>query len=199
MWDTLAYVWIARLIFVIVLGVGLARAQAGLVATGSVDRNGQARHYTVRHLPVSAFPELPAVVARGLTARGCAVPQTYEAHGPENVIRGSFERAGSEDWAALCSVDGNVSLLVFFASDLEKPAELATAPETARLQPGNGGELGFNWAIDPATPERVQEAQKGMFPRPERLEHDAVADSVIEREAVYRYFANGAWGVVPLP
>jgi hypothetical protein len=188
-----------------------------LVTTGRVSVNGGFVPYTVRHLPVSSFPELPAPVVAELTRRGCLIPQTYEAHGPENVIRGSFERAGSADWAVLCSVVrglavGRVSLLVFFASNLATPATLATASETDRLQPRPGSsadfaEWGFNWGIDPASPHRLQEAQNGLEasaptrpgPRPAPFDHDALADSVIERRTVYHYYAKGVWSALPLP
>ncbi len=176
-----------------------------LVTTGRISVSGSAVPYTIRRLPVSSFPELPAPVAAALDRRGCLIPQTYEAHGPENVVRGSFERAGSADWAVLCSVGGgsaesSVSLLVFFASNSATPVTLATAAETDRLQfhPGHA-EWGFNWAIDPASPKRVREAQNGLEPRPASLDHDALADSAIDRRTVYRYYARGAWSELPLP
>ncbi len=56
--------------------------------------------------------------------------------------------------------------------------------------------LGFNWGIDPASPETVHEAQFGMSHPPPRLDHDALADSVIDRRTIYRVFAKGAWTVV---
>ena len=129
---------------------------------------------------MNAFPQLPPAVQDALTRRGCLIPQTYEAHGPENVVHASLERRGSSDWAVLCSANGAVSLLVFFAGSGE-PTVLATAPETERLQShGSSNVLGFNWAIDPASPEDVHEAQLGMRHPPPRLDHDAIADSVID-------------------
>lgn len=191
---------LVRPIFAALFAAALLPAQqAGLTSTGTVERDGEAHPYTVRHLPVAAFPELPALVAQALAARNCTIPQSYEAHGPENVIHGSLERAGSADWAVLCSAEGRVSLLVFFASAPERPVTLASVAETDRLdsRPGTEG-LGFNWAIDPASPERVHQAQNGVSPRPPRPEHDAVADSRIERRTEYRYFTNGEWSVLPL-
>ena len=62
------------------------------------------------------------------------IPQTYEAHRPENVIHASLQRAGSSDWAVLCAAKGTVSLLVFFGSEPAAPMELASAQETERLR-----------------------------------------------------------------
>jgi hypothetical protein len=125
------------------------------------------------------------------------IPQTYEAHGPENVVRGSFERRGSADWTVLCSVKGTVSLLVFFAEQADEPAVLASVPETDRLGPstfsGQKASLGFNWVIDAAAPERVHQAQMAMKNRPALLDHDAVAESAIDQWTVYYYFDGKNW------
>lgn len=163
--------------------------------SGQVTVDGRATPYLIRHLPVNAFPQLPAAVGDALTRRGCLIPQSYEARQPENVINASFERQGSSDWAVLCSVDGRVSLLVFFAGR-DDPMVLATSAETDRLQAhGVTNVLGFNWAIDPASPDAVHLAQLGMR-HPPRLDHDALADSVIEQKTIYRVYMKGGWTVV---
>jgi hypothetical protein len=176
-----------------------AQSETPLTRTGQLVVAGQPVRFIVRHLPVSSFPALPAVVGLQLSRRGCTIPQTYEAHRPENVVHASLERAGSSDWAVLCSSGGTVSLLVFFGSGGE-PAVLATALETDRLQAHDPtGVLGFNWGIDPATPEQVHQAQSGLDPRPVRLDHDALADAVVDRKTVYRFFVHDAWTLVAMP
>ncbi len=164
--------------------------------SGQIIANGRAVPYLVRHLPVSSFPQLPVAVQAELNRRGCLIPQTYEAHAPENVVEASLERAGSKDWAVLCSVKGTVSLLVFFANRAE-PVVLASAPETERLEAhGGAGVLGFDWGIDAATPEQVREAQAGMRKLPPRLDHDALAETVIDQTTVYHYYSGNLWVVV---
>ena len=83
--------------------------------------DGHPTPYLIRHLPVSSFPDLPPAVQEQLDRRGCLIPQTYEAHQPENVVHASLERPGSSDWAVLCSAQGTVSLLVFFGSGSSQP------------------------------------------------------------------------------
>ncbi|UWZ86584.1 hypothetical protein [Occallatibacter riparius] len=174
-------------------------ALQSLVTTGEVTLRGQTRQYVVRHLPSSSFPDLPDAVANELNQRGCLIPQTYQAHQPENVVHGSFQRAGSSDWAVLCSVKGTVSLLVFFDSS-SKPSVLATSPETQRLQAHEStGVLGFNWGIDAASPQVVHDAQNGLSPRPARLDHDALSDSIVDRKTIYHYFADSAWSLLDMP
>jgi hypothetical protein len=160
---------------------------------------GRSIPYLIRHLPVSSFPELPAEIQSQLNQRGCLIPQTYEAHHPENVVRASLERRGSSDWAVLCSAQGTVSLLVFLEGNSAQPILLASAQETERLQAhGSSGVLGFNWGIDPATPERIHEAQSGMKRRPARLDHDALADSIVDRQTVYHFYAKSFWTLVDM-
>jgi hypothetical protein len=77
---------------------------------------------------------------------------------------------------------------------------LATAPETERLQVHeSGGELGFNWGIDAASPQAVHDAQIGLAPHPPRPDHDALADSVIDRKTTYHYFSHGKWSLLDMP
>ncbi len=162
--------------------------------SGKVIVDGRPTPYLIRHLPVDSFPQLPPGIQGALTSRGCLIPQTYEAHQPENVVHASLERRGSSDWAVLCSAGGAVSLLVFFASNPGDPMVLARAPETERLQShGSGGVLGFNWAIDPASPEQVHEAQMQMPRPPPRIDHDALADSVIDQRTIYHFYSHNAW------
>lgn len=181
----------------------LAAAQSALVQlneTGRVLIAGRSMPYIIRHLPVASFPQIPMVMQGVLNTRGCLIPQTYEAHRPENVIHGSFERAGSSDWAVLCSVHGTVSLLVFFGSNPEHPFTLASAPATERVQVHDtSGVLGFNWGIDAASPRHVRDAQAGMYPRPPMISHDALADTAVEHSTEYHYYSNGAWTLLPTP
>jgi hypothetical protein len=136
-------------------------------------------------MPVSSFPHLPAVVAQQLDARGCMIPQTYEARAPENVISGSFEKKGSSDWAALCSVHGISTLYVFFASDLAHPIALRSQPDTLWLGREWGEDYGSAWGI--AThPARL------MRPR-DQADHDGIEDAFVEQSRVVHYFRDGHW------
>lgn len=171
-----------------------------LTETGQVIANGRSVNYVVHRLPPSSFPDLPAPIADVLNRRGCLIPQTYEARRPENVVRAALERAGSQDWALLCSAKGTVALMVFFSSAPEHPMILASAPETERLQAHDPTQvLGFNWGIDPASPERIHEAQTGLERRPPAPDHDALADSMVDHRTVYRFYSKGKWTLVDLP
>jgi hypothetical protein len=175
-------------------------SETQLTESGQTVVAGLSTPYLIRHLPVSSFPDLPAEVQEVLNRRGCLIPQTYEAHQPENVVHARLERPGSLDWAVLCSAQGTVSLLVFFASMPGQPFVLASAPEIRRLQDhGDRGILGFNWGIDPASPNQVHEAQSGLGHRPPWLDHDAVADSIVDHRTIYHFYARNAWTLLEMP
>jgi hypothetical protein len=177
-----------------------AQTAPALNTSGNIMVDGKSAPYMIRHLPVSSFPNLPQAVRSEIEARGCLIPQTYEAHHPENVAHGSLQRAGSADWALLCSIEGTVSLMVFFGDAPTQPLVLASAQETEHLQRNTAtGVYGFNWAIDPASPERVHDAATGQRSRPPMLDHDALADSIIDRRTVYHFYANNAWTLLDLP
>jgi hypothetical protein len=173
--------------------------QAPLVESGQIIVDGHPTPYVIRHLPISSFPDLPPAIQQQLDHRGCLIPQTYEAHGPENVVHASLERPGSSDWAILCSARGTVSLLVFFGDDSSQTFTLASAPETERLQTHDpSGVLGFNWGIDPASPEQIHDAQLPMRHPPPRLDHDALADTLVDRHTVYHFYLKSAWIVLEM-
>jgi hypothetical protein len=198
---------------ILVSAASLALAHAGVLAqesspsqpdsserlneSGKTSVDGRMTSYLIRRLPASSFPDLPDAVADVLEQRGCLIPQTFQAHRPENVIHASLERPGSSDWAVLCSTHGNVELLVFFAHASNKPMMLASVPELERLQRhDSSGVLGFDWGIDPASPRRVREAQAGMEHHPSLLDHDALEDIVLNQKTVYRFYTHSAWTVV---
>ena len=165
--------------------------------SGKTSIDGRVESYLIRRLPASSFPDLPDAIADVLDQRGCMIPQTFQAHRPENVINASFEHPGSSDWAVLCSTHGNVELLVFFARIPNKPMTVASTPELERLQRhDSSGVLGFDWGIDPASPRQVREAQAGMEHHPPLLDHDALEDVVLNRKTVFRFYTHGAWTVV---
>jgi len=173
------------------------RSLPQLTESGQILVGGQMTRYLIRHLPVSSFPALPAAIQSQLERRGCVIPQTYEARRPENVIRASLERQGSSDWVVLCSAKGTVSLLVFFGGDPGHPFTLASAPETERLQSHDrSGVLGFNWGIDPASPQQVREAQASMEHRPPLADHDALADTLVDHHTIYHFYLKSAWVVL---
>ncbi|MGC1360393.1 MAG: hypothetical protein WA826_04395, partial [Silvibacterium sp.] len=143
------------------------------------------RQYRIRLLPVSSFPQLPAPVAQQLAQRGCMVPQTYEARQPENVIHGSFEKKGSSDWAALCSVNRVTTLYVFFQSDLPNAIPLRHQPDSQWL--------GVEWSLDYGSAWGIATHPARLMPPAGNADHDGIDDSFIEKSTNLHYFNDGNW------
>jgi len=176
-----------------------APAQA-LNESGKTSVDGKTVSYLIRRLPVTSFPDLPDPVAETLTQRGCLIPQTYQAHRPENVVRASFDRAGSSDWAVLCSAHGTVELLVFFGRDPGKGITVMSAPELERIERHDStGVYGFDWGIESASPQQVREVQSGLEHHPARVDHDALADTVLNQKTIYRFYAHEQWTKLEVP
>lgn len=194
------------LISALVLGHGCAKAQESGSGTqsfnesGKTSVNGKSVSYLIRRLPVDSFPDLPDQVAETLRQKGCLIPQTYQAHRPENVINASFDRAGSSDWALLCSTHGTVELLVFFERKPGKAMTVASAPELGRIQRHDStGVYGFNWGIDAVSPKQVREAQSGLEHHPPAVDHDGLADTVLSQKTIYHFYAHEEWTRLDLP
>ena len=168
--------------------------------SGRTTVEGKTVSYLIRRLPVQSFAELPDTVAQILTQRECLIPQTYQAHRPENVIHASFDRPGSSDWAVLCSAHGNVDLLVFFARSPGMPITIASAPELQRIQRHDStGVFGFDWGIDPVSPRQVHEVQSGLQRNAAPVDHDALADTVLNQKTTYHFFAHDQWTKLDVP
>lgn len=142
-------------------------------------------HYQIRLLPISSFPQLPAEVAAQLSHKGCMIPQTFEAHEPENVITGSFQKRGSADWAALCSIKGVTTLYVFFQSDFSHPIALRSQPDTKWL--------GIEWSEDYGSAWGISITPQAVMPRSDQADHDGIEDSYVGQSSVVHYFQSGQW------
>lgn len=143
------------------------------------------RQYRIRLLPVSSFPQLPALIAQQLLQRGCMIPQTYEAHQPENVIHGSFEKKGSDDWAVLCSMNHVSTLYVFFQSDLANPILLRHQPDS--------NWLGVEWSLDYGSAWGIATRPAQLIQPPGSADHDGIDDAFVEKSTTVHYFDNGQW------
>lgn len=156
---------------------------------------GRTQSYRIRLLPVAAFPQTPSGVAAELVRRGCLIPQSFEAQGPENLIHGAFREAGSDDWAALCSQGGWTTLYVFFAGAYNAPVALRRQADTVWLgaEPGSAV-CGSAWGI--ATRRLADLRASRSIERPAALDHDAIDDARLEQSVTVRYYTAGRWLVL---
>jgi hypothetical protein len=89
---------------VFVAAVAMTMRMAAGSQLPSPDAWKEADRATIR-LDPERFTEPPRPLQTELRRRECSIPQPF-GNGPrQNVIHGSFIRAGQVDWAALCSRD----------------------------------------------------------------------------------------------
>lgn len=100
-------------------------------------------------LAPTQFPEIPRNVVRELNRRGCTIPQEAFTRKRNNVIQGEFARRGQKDLAALCSVRGMSTILIFWRKSERDPAAIAPTEDRIFLQDTDGREISFSRSISP--------------------------------------------------
>jgi hypothetical protein len=70
-------------------------------------------------VPISAHRELPSEVAKDLRARGCEIVRG------QGIASGEFSGPGRRDWAVLCQIGHQASLLIYIEGS-RQPAVMAT-------------------------------------------------------------------------
>ena len=97
----------------------------------------------------------------------------------------------------LCSAQGTVSLLVFFGSASGRPIVLP--PRRKRngcRRHDSTGVLGFNWAIDPASPDNRTPGADRHGASLHRSTTTPLADSVMDHGTVYHIYIPARMDVV---
>ena len=141
------------------------------------------------------FLRMPAALRSELETRGCTVPQTWGAVWPNNVVRGHFVSASSDDWAALCSTRGSSSILVFSGGKVV--ATLAASPDRDHLAGILPGRAAFERQIDRIAPRAISEYCRMFAPKCPPIRHDGIEDSFKSNVSEVHYFDGAKWIVLP--
>ena len=158
-------------------------------STLSSEQHEAAPKIAIPRLPPTAFPELPQSVVRGLTKRGCTIPQAYLQTAPHNVIRGSFARNDQTDWAILCSAGGVTRILVFWKGSDETVSALASTNDDITQENGR-----YLRAILPVSSDRIKSYHDAFGgPKPPPIDHEGIDDCLGEKVSYVRYFYAGKW------
>lgn len=145
--------------------------------------------WRIRALPLASFPEMPAVMHAQMETRHCMIPQSYEAHRPENLVHGSFYALDKTDWAALCLSEGDVSLLIYRSGAAELVELMRVRLEDTVGTTGKPREpFGFYLAIDAVPPRRVRQ-----FVRSNPSTLDSIEVSIVDGNSVIHQWNGEAW------
>jgi hypothetical protein len=152
----------------------------------------------IRRLGLEAFPGLPPAIAAVLRARNCTVPQPAGATSPRNVIRGEFFESGQETWAALCSVNGWSTILVFRNGQDAAPHSLARKEDRNYLQSLDKHSVGYSREIRTVGRDFIVGHDNGHpVPKPPRINHHGIDDAFLEKASEVWYFHAGKWYKLP--
>jgi hypothetical protein len=140
---------------------------------------------TVRRLPLSAFPQLPAAIRREATRRGCAVPQSNETRDPHNVVRGEFTGSGVDGWALLCSREKASAILVCVDGARVACETVAESPDASWMQKLEGESLAYSRLLLKVSAGRSQDGVT--------LRQDAIEDAFAGKASDVWYRDRGRW------
>ena len=135
---------------------------------------------------------------RDLEARGCLVPQPWDARAPQNVVRGAFTAARAREWAVLCSVRGTSQILIYRSEQAGTGRvvdSLERAADGAWVQGIGGGRWGYSRllrVLPRGQTRRWREDGEGN-PIPRPVDHDALEQVFLDKAAEAFYFAAGRW------
>ncbi len=163
-------------------------------SAGDVKPNFEEAERRIVRLPPTAFPELPSGVVRELQRRGCTIPQTAYTKKPHNVITGEFAKPGQTDWAALCSVKGSSTILVFWNGSGQNAAAIAPMEDRIFLQGIAATQAGFSREISAVRRDFIMRHYNAYGgPKPPPIRHQGIDDAFIEKASVTWYFYAGKW------
>ena len=181
-----------KILIAIILSVPFVIA----ASSEELDKWEAADRETVR-LPPSDFPLLPGSVRDDLDARACTIPQVYCCNRePHNVVSGHFKDSRQVDWAILCSIDRQSTILVYWGGSAEIVSELSTTPDKHWLQGLVGDNVGFSHGISTVNAKYITDHARwygGEIEIPPVLDHEGINDGFIEKGSVVRYWYEGEW------
>jgi len=159
-----------------------------------LDKWEAADRETVRLSP-SDFSNLPKSVGNDLDARGCTIPQVYCRNcQPHNVISGHFKHSGQVDWAVLCSIDRQSTLLVYWGGSSVSVLELSTTADKHWLQGIGGDDIGFSHGISTVDAKYITDhAHWYGGELPPYLHHEGINEAFVEKASSVHYWYEGEW------
>jgi hypothetical protein len=137
------------------------------------------------------------VVRDELVRMNCTIPQVWHSQEQTNFVRGSFAAPGQVDWAALCSRNGESTIVIGWGGPIRCASEVAMSPDQIWLQGVGDGKVGFSRMIRQVGEQFIRRMREefGGPPLPP-LTHDGIDDYFVEKASQVHYCHNGKWLVL---
>jgi hypothetical protein len=164
-----------------------------LLSLVQIDQWEKANREVTRLAP-SSFRQLPKAVMQELERRNCTIPQVWNAYQPGNVIYGEFLKKGQKDWAVLCSVRLQSSILVLPAASPQTAFKIAEEEDLNMLQGVGDGKIGYSREITPVGEAFIrQHDEANGGPKPPPIDHLGINDAFVEKGSVVFYYYQNKW------
>jgi hypothetical protein len=175
----------------------LCWAVAGLALAQEIDWDKAA--LGIKRLSPDAFPAAPEPVRTALIRMGCTIPQYANAKQPHNLTTGSFAKPGQTDWAALCSRNGESSIIVFWGGSPTSTTILGQPTKDKEwLQGEADGTALYSHSIGSASIKTIKKyvARYGAVDIDGKnappITHDGIEDGSEKGSTIY-YYHGGKW------
>ncbi len=145
-------------------------------------------------LSPAAIRGLPANLVKELERRGCTIPQEALTKKTTNVIKGEFAKRGQTDWAALCSVNGASTILVFWKGSEKNPAVIAPMEDRIYIQGFKKDQFRYSRGIRTVAKDFIQRHHAAYGgPKPPAIDHQGIDDMFVGKASVVWYYYDGHW------
>jgi hypothetical protein len=143
----------------------------------------------------SELPGVPVVIAQQLEQRDCLIPvMNFEPRSDRNAIKGEFAVVGQQDWAALCSRNGHISIVVVWGGKHTCPSELHLTTEEAYLQSGSDQKMRFSRLITRVKSGNLRTYLQSNGETPKfAIKHDGIADVFVGKASEIYYCDANKW------
>ena len=149
----------------------------------------------VRRLPPDSLDFLPISVRWELNRRKCLIPQPFETES-RNAVKGAFTAKGEEEWAVVCSVEGNSQILFITSQSGTVVDSLAKGNDGAWVQGIGDGKSGYSLGINVLPQHSIADLKTDDDGKavPQPIDHDALDVAFIEKASVAYYRGrDGNW------
>ena len=145
-------------------------------------------------LSPAAIRSLPANLVKELERRGCTIPQEALTKKPNNVIKGEFAKRGQTDWAALCSLNGVSTILVFWKGSEKNPAAIAPMEDRIYIQGFKKDRFWNSRGIRTVGKDFIRRHHDTYGgPKPPSIDHQGIDDMFVGKASVVWYYYDGQW------
>ena len=146
----------------------------------------EAKKAKIERLSPMEFGEVPLNIRQQFADMGCTIPQLHRwwtAERPHNIVSGEFAVKGQTDWAALCSIDKKMAIVVLWGGldRCQSPVEAMRSDSFGLQWMGWENRMGFSVQISQYSAEF------------DNLSHDGINTYFLDKGGWSVFCKDGEW------